>query len=442
MTRRGNRRQFVQGSLATGALVAAGYFVHPVPAADSKSPNERLVLAAVGVTGRAAENIREVSSQQIVALADVDSDLLERGSFRFPYARKYRDFRVLLEKEAEKIDGVIISTADHTHAPAAAMALRLKKHVYCEKPLTHTVFEARQLASLAAQNQLVTQMGTQIHAGENYRRVVEWIRSGAIGKVSAVHVWANARYSQARFTPGTPAPANLDWNLWLGPAPERPYSPDVHPFQWRRFWDYGTGALGDLGCHYIDLAHWALELTHPTRISAEGPPPDPVSAPDWCIVRYEYPARGELPPVVLTWYDGGRRPPQLPELEKSLADERGVVPEWASGQLFVGDQGMLLSDYGRHVLLPRERFAGQAPPPQTIPPSVGHHAEWLQAIRTGGPTTCNFQYAGALTEAVLLGVVAFRSGKSLEWDPVAFRLRNAPDAEPLLHTEYRQGWTL
>ncbi|MFO0818677.1 MAG: Gfo/Idh/MocA family oxidoreductase [Pirellulales bacterium] len=437
-----NRRRFLQTTVATGSAIAAGYFVNPLPAQQSNSPNERLSIAVVGVTGRAGENVRELSSQNIIAAADCDADLLERGTSRLQGTRKYSDFRVMLEKESEKIDAVAVSTADHTHAPASAMALRLKKHVYCEKPLTHTVFEARTLANLATENKLVTQMGTQIHAGDNYRRVVELIRAGAIGKVNEVHVWANARYSGAKFTTGKPAPMNLNWDLWLGPAPERPYSEGVHPFQWRRFWDYGMGALGDIGCHYIDLAHWALDLRHPTRVAAQGPTPDPVSAPDWCIVNYDYPSRGELPPVRLTWYDGGKRPDKLPEALAMLKDAKGVAPDWGSGQLFVGEQGILLADYGRHELLPREKFADYKRPEPSIAKSLGHHAEWVHAIKTGGSTTCNFDYSGALTEAVLLGTVAYRSGVTLDWDAKHLRVKNSDAAQMLIHKEYRKGWTL
>ncbi len=344
----------------------------------------------------------------------------------------------MLEKEAEGIDAVVVGTPDHTHAPAAAMALRLKKHVYCEKPLTHTVFEARTLAQLANQNKLVTQMGTQIHAGDNYRRVVELIQRGAIGKVREVHVWSAAKYSGAKFTTGTPAPPNLNWDLWLGPAPQRPYSEGVHPFAWRKFWDYGTGALGDFGCHYMDLVHWALDLRNPVTVSAEGPPVDPVSAPQWCIVHYEYPARGDLPPVKLTWYDSGKQPALL----GTLKGPDGQALRWGSGQLFVGDQGMILSDYTRHLLLPHEKFADYQRPEPYIPSSIGHHKEWLEAIRTGGPTTCNFDYSGALTESVLLGAVAYRSGQRLEWDSANLRVTNAPSAQDYVHTEYREGWTL
>jgi predicted dehydrogenase len=433
-----DRRDFLRQTAMAGGLLAAGYFVHPVVAADSKSPSERLNIAAVGATGRAGDNIQEVSSQNIVAIADVDAQLLAKGAARHADARTYRDFREMLAKEGDKIDAVVVGTPDHTHAPAAAMALRMKKHVYCEKPLTHTVFEARTLARLAAENKLATQMGTQIHAGDNYRRVVELVQRGAIGKVREVHVWAGAKYSGAKFTTGTPAPAHLDWNLWLGPAPERPYSEGVHPFAWRKFWDYGTGALGDFGCHFMDLAHWALDLRSPTKVVAEGPPVDPVSAPEWCIVHYEYPARGDLPPVQLTWYDGGRQPALL----ASIKDSDGQPAQWGGGQLFVGEQGMILSDYGRHMLLPHEKFADYQRPEPFIPRSIGHHNEWVQAIKTGGTTTCNFDYSGALTEAVLLGVVAYRSGQELHWDAASLQVTNSPAAQAMIHTEYRKGWTL
>ena len=220
-----NRRNFVSALGATA--IGSGVFVNPAPAKESTSPNERLNLAAIGVTGRAAGNIKGCATQNLIAMVVIDSELLERGSQAFPNARKYNDFRVMLEKEAEKIDGVIVSTPDHTHAPAAAMALRLKKHVYCEKPLTHTVYEARTLANLAKANQLKTQMGTQIHALENYRRVVELVQSGAIGKVERVHVWAGAVYTGAKYVKAE-KPANVNWDLWLGPAPERHYLSLIH----------------------------------------------------------------------------------------------------------------------------------------------------------------------------------------------------------------------
>src|SRR5262245_29297223 len=438
MSRSLSRRRFLTTSAAAGALTLGAY-VNPAPAQASRLVAERLRIAGVGTTGRAGADLGELSSQDIVALADVDDREMAKGSARFPDARKYRDFRVMLEKEAGNLDAVMVGTPDHTHAPAAAMAMRLGKHVYCEKPLTHTVYESRTLANLAKENKLVTQMGNQIHAGDNYRRVVELVKGGAIGKVEEVHVWVPAKYSGAKFTTGTQPPAGLDWDLWLGPAPERPYSEGVHPFQWRKFWDYGTGALGDFGCHYLDLVHWALDLRAPTAVEASGPPYDPVSCPEWCIAKYEYPARGDQPPVKLTWYDSGKQP----ELAQTLKiDGKPLGEVFKGAQLFIGTEGMLVSDYTRKRLLPEEKFQGHKPPPQTIAASVGHHREWVDAIKSGGTTTCNFDYSGALTEAVLVGTVAYRSGKRIEWDAAQLKVKNAPDAQQLVHTEYRKGWTL
>lgn len=438
MNRNLDRRQFLAQSTAAAAL-ASGYFVNPTKACESNSPNERLNLAAVGATGRAGANIQGCASQNIVAIADVDANHLEKGAAPYPGARKYRDYRVMLEKEAEKLDGVLVGTPDHSHAPAAAMALRLGKHVYCEKPLAHTVKEARTLAQLAKEKNLVTQMGTQIHAGDNYRRVVELVEQNVIGPVREVHVWANAVYTGGKFTTDKPCPAHLDWDLFLGPAPQRPYSEGVHPFNWRIFWDYGTGSLGDFGCHYMDLVHWALKLRNPITVKADGPKFDPVSTPAWTIVEYEYPARDKLPPVKLTWYDSGKRPPLLEKLDDSRIN---VNEKWKSGQLFVGERGMILSDYGQHFLLPADKFMDFKRPEPYIPKSIGHHEEWLNAIKTGGTTTCNFDYSGALTESVLLGTVAYRSGEKIEWDSENLKVKNSEKAQQLIHKEYRKGWTL
>lgn len=435
MAQRLARRQFLQTS-AAAALAAC--HVNPSRAAEPQSPNEKLNIAAVGTTNRAGANIAGTSSENIVALCDVDENLLGKAAEQYPGARKYRDFRVMLEQEASRIDAVLVGTADHCHAPAAAMALRLNKHVYCEKPLTHTVFEARTLAELARKNKLVTQMGTQIHAGDNYRRVVELIQGGAIGEVREAHVWVGVDYSGRSLTTGTPVPKNLDWDLWLGPAPQRAYSDGVHPFHWRWFWDYGTGGLGDFGCHYMDLVHWALKLRNPTRVSATGPKVDPISTTSGIVVEYHYPAREGLPPVQLTWYDGGKQP----QLLSTLKGKDGQPLNWGNGQLFVGARGMVISNYDQHLLLPTDQFADFKRPEPSIPKSIGHHQEWIHAIKTGGSTTCNFDYSGALTESVLLGVVAYRSGEALEWDSQNLKVTNSSRAQDMIHKEYRKGWTL
>ncbi len=433
-----SRRRFLHNVSALSAATLCGGYFTSRSIAESRSPNERLNIAAVGTANRALADIQGVAKENLVALDDVDANYLGVASRRFPAARTYRDFRVMLESESEKIDAVVVGTPDHTHAPAAAMALRLGKPVYCEKPLTHTVQEARVLTRLAQEQNVATQLGTQIHAGSNYRRVVELVRGGAIGSVREAHVWCSARYSGVHFTSGTPVPNYLDWDLWQGPAQKRPYSAGLHPKRWRSFWDYGNGAIGDFGCHYMDLAFWALKLKYPTKISAEGPPVDPVATPPWLVVHYEYPARGDMPPVRLTWYDSGRRPTLL----ASLKGPDGKPINWASGQLFVGSKGMIVSDYGRHMLLPADKFAGFKPPEHSLPDSIGHHAEWIHAIKTGAKTTCDFSYSGPLTEAVLLGAVAYRSGESLDWDGQRFRVTNSAKAQQMLHHEYRKGWTL
>ena len=445
MAHRLSRREFLGRGVLAGGALATGWHVNPQPAPAANSSVEKLNIAAVGTGNQAAANIRGCASQNIVALADIDANFLAAAGDSHKAARKYRDFRVMLEKEEDNIDAVIVATPDHTHAAAAALALRMGKHTYCEKPLTHTVYEARKLAELAAEKNLVTQMGTQIHAGDNYRRVVELIESGTIGAVRECHVWVGVDYAGGKLM-RKEKPTSVDWDLWLGPAPQRDYvecmingkHETVHPFHWRWFWDYGTGGLGDFGCHYMDLAHWALKLRHPTSITATGPDPEGEATTAGLVVRYEYPARGDLPPVKLTWYDGGHKPAVL----STFKDREGKPLDWGSGQLFVGEQGAILSNYGAHLLLPVDRADGFQRPEPYIPSSIGHHSEWIEAIKTGGTTTCNFDYSGALTEAVLLGVVSYRSGEALQWDATNLRVTNSSRAQQLIHKEYRQGWTL
>ncbi len=429
--RSANRRDFLRGVAAAGATAALGPMAGR---ASAQGANDKLNIGIIGTSGRALGNIEGVQGENIVAVCDIDDGLLDRASKRFPKAKTYADFRELIGQKG--IDAVVISTADHTHAPAAALALRLGKHVYCEKPLTHTVFEARTLAKLAAEAKVATQMGTQIHATSNYRRVVELVQSGAIGPVREVHVWlGSAKWAGGeRPTDTPPVPAGLHWDTWLGPAPERPYHPTYLPANWRRWWDFGNGTLGDMGCHFQDLPFWALELRHPTTVEAQGPPVHPETTPVWLVVRSEFPARGEKPPVALTWYDGGKKPEQLGSLK--------LKGEWNNGVLFVGDKGMIVADYSRHALLPDSEFAGFKPPERTIPESIGHHAEWIAACKDGRPTTCNFDYSGALTESILLGNVAYRVGRKLQWDAANLKAVGCPEADAFLRREYRKGWTL
>jgi predicted dehydrogenase len=418
-----------------------GYWVAPGDVfAQSKSPNERLDVAVIGVARRGEANLNEIESQNIVALCDVEADSLDRAAARFPRAARYDDFRKMLQSPKEKFDAVLIATADHTHAPATVMAMNLGKHVYCEKPLTHNVFEARLVAETARKTRRVTQMGIQIHALENYRRVVEIIQSGAIGPVGEVHVFVNKVWSPHDDPPREtrPVPEGLNWDAWLGPAPQQPYRTNVHPANWRKWWDFGNGTLGDMGCHYIDLPFWALGLRHPTRVSAEGPPVDAEGTPHWLKVTYDFPARGEgRPPVRVTWYDGGRKPERY--------DEWGLERRWSNGVVFVGTEGRyMFADYSQRRLFPAREFAHYRPPEPSIPKSIGHHNEWVKACKENDPsaTTCNFDYGGALTETVLLGTAAYRAGTPLEWDAKTLKATNAPEAGQYLRRSYRKGWEL
>lgn len=425
-----NRRDLFRRMAATSAALAAS----GLPAwAAPKSANEKLNIGIIGTSGRALGNIDGVKGENIVAVCDIDDLLLGRASDQFSAAKTYVDFRKMLEEQRD-LDAVVISTADHTHIPAAVMAMRLGKHVYCEKPLSHFVSEARLATKVAAETKVATQMGTQIHATDNYRRVVELVRSGAIGPISACHVWCGKTWSGGERPKETPpVPSTLHWDLWLGAAPARPYHPTYQPANWRRWWDFGSGTLGDMACHLMDLPFWALDLRHPTSVESEGPPVHPETTPHWMVVNYEFPVRGDAPPIKLTWSDGEKRPPQLAESK---------LPAWDTGVLFVGEKGMLMADYDRRILFPEADFRDFKAPEPSIPASIGHHAEWIVACKTGSPTTCNFDYAGALTESVLLGNVAYRLGQKIEWDAVNLKATNCPNADTYLQREYRKGWAI
>ena len=345
---------------------------------------------------------------------------------------------------------MIVSTCEHTHAFATLAALQLGKHVYCEKPLTHSVWEARVIREATAKVQVATQMGIQIHAGNNYRRVVELIQTGAIGAVREAHVWASRAWGhqspedaqkygdivavQERPKEVDPVPAGLDWDLWLGPAPERPFNNVYFPGpKWYRWWEWGSGTMSDLGSHFNDLPFWALKLQSPLTIEASGPPAHPDLAPASMQAKYEYVRRGNLPPVTLTWYQGVNKP-------KIWLDQG--IPQWDSGHLFIGDKGMLLTDYGKYLLLPENKFVDFKPPEPFIPDSPGQQAEWVRACKSDLQTSCNFEYSGWLTEANHLGNVAYRVGKKIEWDAVKLHCPNAPEADKFIRREYRAGWDL
>jgi predicted dehydrogenase len=338
----------------------------------------------------------------------------------------------MLDK-VKPLDAVVVSTPDHTHAVAAVAAMNLGKHVYCEKPLAHSIAEVRAMRDLAARMKLATQMGIQIHAEQNYRRSVELIRQGAIGAVREAYAWCGSNYHAESRPQSENVPAGLNWDLWLGPAPERPYSQAYVPFSWRRFRDFGTGGLGDMACHILDSVFTALELSAPTRVTATGSPPNPEGFPAAIEVQYEFAARNNAPPLKLTWWTGDRRPP----------NELGDGEKWSGGGfLVVGEKGRLLCNHmGNHKLLPVERFTTGVPA-SALPPHPGHHQEWIRACKTGSATGANFAYAANLTEAVLLGNVAHLAGQSLEWDAANLRVTNVPAANDLLRREYRKGWTI
>lgn len=430
MSLRQTRREFLRQAAAGVGFWAAGRAFGQEGAAG------RIGVAVIGVGNQGGWNLESVSKVpgvEIVALCDVDEKLAEKARSQFPRAKFYVDLRRVFDQK--DVDAVLIATPDHMHAPATMLALDAGKHVYCEKPLTHTVYEARLVAETAARKKVATQMGTQIHAGSNYRRVVELVRSGAIGDVNEVHVWVgrDSWVADARPVPTPAVPNTLHWDLWQGVAKHRPYSPAYAPAKWRGWWEYGGGSLGDMGCHFMDLAHWALDLQHPVTVEAQGPPVDAESAPAWLRVMYEYPARDRQPPVKLTWYHGDRRPDCVKDAS---------VPAWGEAVLFVGSKCMLISDYRRHLILLGPDAKDFRRPAPSIAESIGHHHEWIRACREGGTTTCNFRYSGALTEAVLLGNVAYRTGRKLEWDAKALKATNAPEATQYLRPEYCNGWEL
>ena len=428
------RRQFLQRATVAGLaspFLASGF------ASRGASPNEKLNIGVVGVANQGNYDLTNVAHENIVALCDIDDKSLAVAAEKFPHARTYNDFRRMLDQKG--IDAVVVGIPDHNHAVVAVGALRSGRHVYCEKPLARTISEARIITEAARKENRVTQLGTQIHAGNNYRRVVELVQSGAVGAVKEVHVWVNSSYGGMELPRETPpVPAHIHYDLWLGPVTPRPYSPEWVPFKWRNWWHFGGGSLADFGCHYMDLPFWALDLKYP--LSAEvvdGPPVHPESTPPWLMVRYEFPARGEKPALRLTWYHGGKQPELLSQMVSP-----DYINRWKSAVLFVGEKGMLLADYNRHQLLPEKDFVGFVRPAPFIKDSIGHHKEWTQACKTGGRTTCNFDYSGPLSETALLGNVAYRVGKKLQWDPIQLRATNCAEAQQYIQHKYRDGWSI
>jgi len=437
-----SRRGFITGA----ASAIAGFTIVPryvLGGAGFKAPSEKLNIAAVGIGGMGKENLKACEGENIVALCDVDWSLAGPVFQKYPNAKKYKDFRKMLEEEKD-IDAVIVATPDHIHAVVAMAAIKMGKHVYVQKPLTWSVEEARKLTEAAREAKVATQMGNQGHSSEEIRVLCEMIWSGAIGNVREVHAWTDRPvWPQGIGLPaGTPVvPAYLNWDLWLGPAPVRPYHPAYHPFTWRGWLDFGTGALGDMGCHVMDSAIWALKLGAPTSVEAcvssrvvknWEKAANKETYPDASIVRYEFGARGDMPAVKLAWYDGGLKPARPAELEP----ERNLG---ANGVIFIGDKGVMME--GR--IIPESKMKDFERPPRTIPRVTGTHEQnWIDACKGGPAAGSNFEYAGPLTETVLLGNIAIRAGKRLEWDSASMKITNVPEANELVGRKYRAGWNL
>jgi predicted dehydrogenase len=444
-----SRRRFLAASVA-GASTFSIVPRYVLGGSGYTVPSEKINLAFIGAGGQAIANLNALLNEpvNIVAFCDVDADRAKETYQRFPDIAKYRDFRIMLEKHDKDIDAVVIAVPDHIHAVAAMAAIKRGKHVYCEKPLTHSVFEARAVAEAAREYKVATQMGNQGMAFEGNRLINEWIADDCIGTVREVHAWSDrpVHDGQLFWDQGverpteTPAvPDTLDWDLWLGPAPKRPYHPIYMPFKWRGWWDFGSGGLGDMGIHNLAPAFSALNLGAPSIVHASSTLVNSETLPLASIVHYDFPAVGNRPAVKLHWYDGGLRPPRPDELEDT---HRMPLDD---GLIFVGDKGKLFVTGwggGSPRLIPEAKMKAYKRPPKTMPRSTGHHKEWIQACKGGKPARSNFDFAGPLTEAVLLGTIAVRTGKKLHWDSKNLQITNVPDANKYINPPYRKGWSL
>ena len=463
-----SRRSFMGGVAAAAAsfTIVPGYVLGGT---GNTPPSEKINLAIIGTGGQGIVNLKKVLTLpdiQVVAVCDVNKKC-DYSKFYFGgfagseparqiaeefYAKEkpsgtykgvdiYEDFRQMLAGRND-IDAVLVATPDHVHAIASMTAIKMGKHVYCEKPLTNTVYESRKLGEAAKEKKVATQMGNQGQASEGTRLLCEWIWDGAIGPVRRIYAWTDrpGRYwSQGTERPADtpPVPDGLNWDLWLGGAPYRPYNPAYVPFSWRGWCDFGTGALGDMGCHVMDPVFRALKLGHPASVYAECTQFNRDSYPSASTVYYEFPARGDMPPVKLTWYDGGR----LPERPEELEEVRNLP---RTGTIFVGDNGKIMLDENGNTprLIPESKMQAYERPPKTLPRSIGHHEEWVAACRGGEPAGSNFEFASRLTQVVLLGNVALKAGKKLLWDGDNMKITNEPDANVYLSRSYREGWSL
>lgn len=433
-----SRRRFLQSS----SLAAAALFAGP-SLLRGQNLNSKLDVAAIGADGKGAGDTDGLASENIVALCDIDQSRLQARSKKYPDARLFTDYRKMLA-DMKGIDAVHVSTPDHHHAPASMMAIKLGKHVYCQKPLTHSVYEARKLAEAAKEYKVATLMGNQGHSGEGVRKFCSLVWSGALGDIKEVHCWTDRpgrwwKQGLQRPAGSKPVPAHVDWDLFLGPAPDRPYHDGYHPFAWRGWWDFGTGAVGDMACHVMDAANAALKLGLPTSVEARQEGNTPESGPIWSIVTFEFPARQGLPPVKVVWYEGDKRP--APSLMGLRPDEKMMD----NGSLFIGTKGkVLVETYGANPRLTSDSELKELPIVESvIPPSPGHYQEFIKACKgEKTPFMASFDYAGPFTEMVLLGNVAVRVGRKIQWDGPNMKALNAPEAAQYVRREYRKGWTL
>jgi predicted dehydrogenase len=441
------RRNFLG---ATAAAAAAFTIVPRAVLGGPRNipPSEKMNIAGIGVGGMGAGNLRNLESENIVALCDVDHGYAAKTFKRYAGAKTYKDYREMIEKQKD-IDAVLVATPDHTHAVIAMAAMKAGKHVYCQKPLTHDVYEARMLAQAAKEAKVATQMGIQGHSGEGARLINEWVAAGLIGEVREVDAWCSlsyypwghagwsSKYSE-RPADTPPVPPTLDWDLWIGPAPSRAYHPAYHPAVWRCWWDFGCGMMGDRGAHTFDPVVWALKLGAPTSVDATSCGNTKEVHPLSAIVTFRFPARGDLPPVKLTWYEG-TRPPRPDDLEQNrkMPDEGGALIKGSKGTILFGVYG----DSPR--IIPESKMKELKLPEKTIPRVNGsHEMDWVRACKSGQPAGADFAYSGSLTETCLLGNVAKRIDGRIEWDAANLRVTNSPEATRLVRTEYRKGWNL
>jgi predicted dehydrogenase len=440
-----SRREFIKSASVLSAATLA--FPSIMRAQQGVSPSSKLNIACVGVGGRGANAVSGLAGENLVAFCDVD-DAKAADTFKahpeIGSDRRFRDFRRMLDTLGNEIDAVTVSTPDHMHFPIAMAALSLGKHVFVEKPLTHTISEARQLAKAAREKKVATQMGNQGHAGNGCRVLKEWVAAGVLGDVTEVHCWTDRPiWPQGISAPDHSkmmpvVPSTLDWDLWLGVASPREYDPAYLPFTWRGYWDFGTGALGDMGCHILDGAYYALELGSPTHVEAVSAKQTAVSAPTASVVTYRFPARGSMPALKLTWYDGGLKPSLPDALEPGrLLDSNGTV--------LIGSKATVIADtyYDKVTIIPDAKMAELAPtlPGKTIPRvEGGHFQEWVRACKGGVPAGSNFDYASGLAEVALLSNLAIRARRPIEWDGAAMRVTNFPDANRFVTKQYRPGF--